>query len=117
MRGGVKVYRGSSAAARCYVEADRSRVDDYYLAEGTGIAERLAIDADGHVVALPTMDGETYESWVAGVDPETSQRRGRLRTDGHAVRFVEFVVNGPKSWSLAAELHPKIAVAYEAAQA
>ena len=71
MRGGVKVYRGSSAAARCYVEADRSRVDDYYLAEGTGIAERLAIDADGHVVALPTMDGETYESWVAGVDPET----------------------------------------------
>jgi exodeoxyribonuclease V alpha subunit len=117
MRGGVKVYRGSSAAARCYVEADRSRVDDYYLAEGTGIAERLAIDADGHVVALPTMDGETYESWVAGVDPETSQRRGRLRTDGHAVRFVEFVVNGPKSWSLAAELHPEIAVAYEAAQA
>ncbi len=33
-----------------------------------------------------------------------------------AVRFVEVVVNGPKSWSLAAELHPDIAAAYEAAQ-
>ena len=40
MHGGVKIYRGSPAAARNYVEADRSRADDYYLAEGTGLAER-----------------------------------------------------------------------------
>ena len=40
MHGGVKFYRGSAAAARSYVEADRSRVDDYYLAEGTGLATR-----------------------------------------------------------------------------
>lgn len=40
MRGGVAIYRGSAAAARNYVEADRSRADDYYLAEGTGIAAR-----------------------------------------------------------------------------
>ena len=42
--------------------------------------------------------------------------RGRLRTDATAVRFVEVTVNGPKSWSLAAELHPDVATAYEAAQ-
>ena len=42
--------------------------------------------------------------------------RGRLRADARAVRFVEVVVNGPKSWSLAAELHPDVAAAYEAAQ-
>jgi len=36
----VKFYRGSAAAARTYVEADRSRVDDYYLADGTGLATR-----------------------------------------------------------------------------
>ena len=40
MHGGMKVYRGSPTAARNYVEADRSRADDYYLAEGTGIADR-----------------------------------------------------------------------------
>jgi hypothetical protein len=38
MHGGVKVYRGVASAARAYVEADRSRIDDYYLAEGTGLA-------------------------------------------------------------------------------
>ena len=40
MHGGLKVYRGSPAAARSYVEADRGRADDYYLAEGTGVAQR-----------------------------------------------------------------------------
>ena len=52
----------------------------------------------------------------AGVDPATGVAKGRLRNDAGAVRFVEVVVNGPKSWSLAAELHPDIAAAYEAAQ-
>ncbi len=42
MHGGVKFYRGSAAAARSYVEADHSRADDYYLAEGSGIAMRTA---------------------------------------------------------------------------
>ena len=37
MHGGVKVYRGTAAAARNYVDTDRSRADDYYLAEGTRI--------------------------------------------------------------------------------
>ena len=44
MHGGVKFYRGSAAAARNYVEADRSRVDDYYLAEGTGLATRYVAE-------------------------------------------------------------------------
>lgn len=32
------------------------------------------------------------------------------------MRFVEVVVSCPKSWSLAAELHPDISAAYDAAQ-
>ncbi len=47
MHGGVKFYRGSAAAARSYVEADRSRADDYYLAEGTGLATRYVATARG----------------------------------------------------------------------
>ncbi len=38
MHGGMKIYRGAAAAARHYVEADRSRADDYYLTEGSGVA-------------------------------------------------------------------------------
>ncbi len=124
MHGGVKFYRGSPSAARSYVEADRSRVDDYYLAEGTGLAERFIARPAGAggriggrtVEAGGTLDGPAYERWVAGYDVETGQARGRLRTDARGLRFVEVVVNGPKTWSLAASLHPQIAAAYDAAQ-
>ncbi|MCW2814617.1 MAG: ATP-dependent exoDNAse, partial [Nocardioides sp.] len=135
MHGGVKFYRGSAAAARSYVEADRSRVDDYYLAEGTGVASRyvascgepVGVDARGErnrvrgpalVREAGTLDGDAYERWVAGYGATgaTGAAKGRLRTDEHGLRFVEVVINGPKTWSLAASLHPEVAAAYDAAQ-
>lgn len=114
MHGGVKFYRGSAAAARSYVEADHSRADDYYLAEGSGLAEHY-IAGPGAVQRVGDLDGATYERWVAGYDVLTGAAKGRLRDDPRALRFVEVVVNGPKSWSLAAALHPDIAAAYDAA--
>lgn len=119
MHGGVKFYRGSAAAARSYVEADHSRADDYYLAEGSGVAEHYAVAVrdDGTVTERgPDLDGPAYERWVAGYDVTTGQAKGRLRDDDHALRFVEVVANGPKTWSLAAALHPGLGTAYEAAQ-
>ncbi|WP_324277257.1 relaxase domain-containing protein [Blastococcus brunescens] len=112
----MKIYAGSPAAARQYVEADRGRTDDYYLAEGAGVARRFSV-AGGRVSELAPLTGDAYETWVAGCDPGTGEPRGQLRGDGHAVRFVEVVVNGPKTWSLAAALHPNVATAYDAAQA
>ena len=116
MHGGLKVYRGSPAAARSYVEADRGRVDDYYLAEGTGVAQRYLASPEAGVRHGGTLTGDAYEAWVGGYDPATGAPKGRVRTDAAAVRFVEVVVNGPKSWSLAAALHPEIAAAYDGAQ-
>ena len=124
MQGGVKFYRGSASAARSYVEADRSRVDDYYLAEGTGVATRYVattppVEGGRGVSAVQeggTLDGDAYERWVAGYHVETGAPKGRLRNDDRALRFVEIVVNGPKTWSLAATLHPEIAMAFDAAQ-
>ena len=115
MQGGVKIYCGAAAAARHYVEADHARVDDYYLAEGTGLAERFVATPDGGVERVSVLDGDGYETWVAGRDPLTADAHGLLRTDANAVRFVEVVVNGPKTWSLAAALHPDVAEAYDAA--
>lgn len=114
MHGGVKFYRGSAAAARSYVEADHSRADDYYLADGSGLAEHY-LAGPGAVQRVGDLDGATYERWVAGYDVLTGAAKGRLRDDERALRFVEVVVNGPKSWSLAAALHPDIAGAYDAA--
>jgi conjugative relaxase-like TrwC/TraI family protein len=115
MHGGVKFYTGAARAARAYVERDRSRADDYYLGEGTGVAERLAATPDGAERA-GSMDGETYEQWVAGIDVDTGRKKGRVREDAHALRFVEVTVNGPKTWSLAAALHPEISSALDEAQ-
>ena len=116
MHGGVKFYRGSASAARNYVEADRSRADDYYLAEGTGLADRFVAPPAGGSAAPGRSPVRRYERWVAGYDPDTGAAKGRLRTDATGLRFVEVVVNGPKTWSLAAALHPDIAAAYDAAQ-
>src|SRR5919112_828027 len=103
MHGGVKFYRGAARAARAYVERDRSRADDYYLGEGSGVAERLVATPDG-VAQVGGMDGDAYEQWVAGVDIDAGRKKGRVREDANALRFVEVTVNGPKTWSLAAAL-------------
>ncbi|MFD1504293.1 MobF family relaxase [Georgenia yuyongxinii] len=115
VHGGVKFYRGAAKAARAYVERDRSRADDYYLGEGTGVAERLTATPES-VEHAGSMDGETYEQWVAGIDVDTGRPQGWVRKDASALRFVEVTVNGPKTWSLAAALHPEISAALDAAQ-
>ena len=109
-----EVLPGSAAAARSYVEADHSRADDYYLTEGAGLAEHY-LAGPGAVRRVGDLDGPSYGRWVAGHDVLTGKAKGRLRDDARALRFVEVVVNGPKSWSLAAALHPDIATAYGAA--
>jgi exodeoxyribonuclease V alpha subunit len=114
VHGGVKFYRGAAKAARAYVERDRSRADDYYLGEGTGVAGRLTATPDD-VERAGSMDGETYEQWVAGADIDTGRKKGRVRDDANALRFVEVTVNGPKTWSLAAALHPEVSEALDAA--
>lgn len=115
VHGGVKFYHGAAKAARAYVERDRSRADDYYLGEGTGVATRLTATPDG-IEHAGSMNGETYEQWVAGIDLATGLKKGRVRDDANALRFVEVTVNGPKTWSLAAALHPEISAALDEAQ-
>lgn len=118
MHGGVVPYHGDPGNARSYLERDRSSADDYYLAEGRGVAMRYVATPDG-VRPAGEMDGATYERWVTGLQidgPASGRPKGRLRNDKAANRFMEFTVNGPKSWSLASALVPEIATAYDAAQ-
>src|SRR5215207_8441991 len=100
MRGGVAIYRGSAAAARNYVEADRSRADDYYLAEGSGHAELYVarrVESRAGSSHAASLDDEAFETWVAGYDVASGEGKGRVRTDDQGLRFAEVAVNGPKS--------------------
>ena len=62
------------------------------------------------------MEGDAYEQWVTGIDLGTGRKKGRVREDANALRFVEVIVNGPKTWSLAAALHPEVSAALDEAQ-
>jgi exodeoxyribonuclease V alpha subunit len=116
VQGGMHVHKGSPAHARVYVEADRHRCGGYYLADGEGIAERWTATRDGITWFVDRLDGQSYERWVAGVDPVTGLPKGRLRNDERANRFQDITINGPKSWSLVAALVPEVAAAYDAVQ-
>lgn len=120
MRGGVILFRGAGAAARRYLEADRSGADDYYLEAGAARAEFSAVDGTGRVVAERSLPPVQYTGWVDWVNPVSGDAMGTPRRPGEArhgsPRFAEMVVNTPKSLSIAAALHPDVSAALDAAQ-
>jgi hypothetical protein len=72
------MYCGAASAARAYVEADRSRVDGYYLAEGnrSGPPGRLFTGYRGEGSGV--LDRDECELWVAARDPVPGEARGRF---------------------------------------
>lgn len=118
MHGGVVLFRGTGADAMRYVEADRSRADDYYLGDATGISY-AALDASGEANSRP-LSSDDYASWVDWINPDTGERMGRPRLAGSdrqgSPRFAEMVINTPKSLSIAAALHSEVSEALDAAQ-
>lgn len=119
VKGGVTLFRGDGAAARRYVESDRSRADDYYLGDAA-VAEFVQLERDGEVMAVRDLAPEAYAAWVDWVHPVTGERMGVPRLAGAgrlgSPRFAEMVVNAPKSLSIAAALHPEVSAALDAAQ-
>ncbi|QBE50362.1 TrwC relaxase [Leucobacter triazinivorans] len=119
MHGGVILFRGTGADALRYVEADRSRADDYYLSDGAGI-EYAVLDASGEAVLVRALSNEEYAGWVDWINPDTGERMGRPRLAGQdrlgSPRFAEMTINGPKSLSIAAALHPEVSKVLDRAQ-
>lgn len=120
VHGGVIPFRGTGADALRYVESDRSRADDYYLGAETTVAQFTALDGDGAVTADLALDPEAYAGWVDWENPLTGESMGKPRRAGSdrrgSPRFMEMVINTPKSLSIAAALHPEVSDALDAAQ-
>lgn len=120
MKGGVLLFRGNGAAARRYVEADRSRADEYYLGADDAVAEYAVLDGAGEVAAARSLSADEYEGWVDWVNPVTGESMGTPRRPGEGGKgsplFAEMTINAPKSLSVAAALHPEVSDALDAAQ-
>ena len=119
MHGGVVLFRGTGADAMRYVESDRSRADDYYLGDATGITYTV-LDANGLTISRRALGAEDYAGWVDWIKPNTSEQMGKPRAPGPdrrgSPRFAEMVVTAPKSLSIAAALHPEVSDALDSAQ-
>jgi len=120
VKGGVIPFCGSGAAARRYVEADRSGADEYYLGTDNAIAEYVALDGKGEVTAARSLSPEEYEGWVDWTDPITGKSMSTPRTTAEGTKgsplFCEMTINSPKSLSAAAALHPEVSEALDQAQ-
>ena len=120
MKGGVILFRGSGAAARRYVEADRSGADEYYLGADDAVAEYAVIDSAGEVTTERSLSADEYEGWVDWINPALGEQMGTPRKPGEVRKgsplFAEMTINAPKSLSVAAALHPEVSAALDAAQ-
>ncbi|WP_260283556.1 MobF family relaxase [Propionibacterium freudenreichii] len=120
MKGGISLFRGNGAAARRYVEADRSRADEYYLGADDAVAKYTVLDGMGEVTAERSLSPDEYEAWVDWINPETGESMGTPRKPGEGSKgsplFAEMTINAPKSLSVAAALHPEVSDALDAAQ-
>jgi len=100
MKGGVILFRGSGAAARRYVEADRSRADEYYLGADDAVAEYAVLDASGEVTATRSLTAAEYERWVDWTEPTTGESMGTPRQPGERSKgsplFAEMTINAPQ---------------------
>lgn len=120
MKGGVILFRGSGAAARRYVEADRSRAVEYYLGAEDAVAEYAVIDSTGELTFARSLSADEYEGWVDWINPDTGESMGTPRKPGDVRKgsplFAEMTINAPKSLSVAAALHPAVSEALDMAQ-
>src|SRR5690625_1703925 len=106
VKGGVILFRGSGVAARRYVEADRSRADEYYLGADDAVAEYAVLDSRGEVTDTRSLTAVEYQGWVDWTEPITGESMGTPRKPGEGSKgsplFAEMTINAPKSLSVAA---------------
>jgi hypothetical protein len=91
-----------AAAAELYGEVGDGRVTRF-------IAEQGVIRSD-------ELNAGGLRVWLTGHDPVTGEERGRQRLSPDADLVLDGTINAPKSFSVAALLHPELAAEFEALQ-
>ncbi|MEJ1154620.1 AAA family ATPase [Microbacterium marmarense] len=89
-------------ALAAYSHADEARVPRYSVETG--------------VVTEDSLDAVQLRRWVDGHDPLANEQRGRDLTSPDADLILDGTINAPKSYSVAALIHPELAHEFELLQ-
>lgn len=85
----------------------------YSGADATHVARFIVEDG---AVGQNRLTAEELRRWVDGRDPQTDLVRGRELTSPQADLILDGTINAPKSYSVAALIHPDLAAQFEALQ-
>ncbi len=117
MKGGMHFYRGSGVGAAKYFDEGHQGAEAYY-SENARVAVEIDTWKAGERAGRTTLAAEgDLIKWVEGIDPKSGEVKGLIRTGGadrQPLRFVEVVVNNPKSLSILASQNPVISAALDA---
>ena len=114
-------YRGSGAGAARYFDEGHQGAEAYYTEASKSGDSQVAVEFDTWVGG--ERSGSTVLAgagdlvrWVEGVDLVSGEVKGMIRSGGvdrAPLRFVEVVVNNPKSLSIVASQNPVVAAAVD----
>ncbi|WP_109211322.1 MULTISPECIES: AAA family ATPase [Microbacterium] len=128
MRGGLERWKrgvGSHGVRQAISYALKGTCDSHLRSAGVDALAGYAGDAsagvtrftvDGGVIRTDMLDETALRRWMDGCDPATGERRGRDLRSADADLILDGTINAPKSYSIAAILHPELAAAFEALQ-
>lgn len=105
LKGSCDAHRHPSTgsdALEMYSKVDDASVMRFVVTDGTITADELTAGA--------------LRVWVTGHDPVTGEERGTPRLSADADLLLDATLNHPKSYSIAALLHPELASEFEALQ-
>lgn len=107
---GIVRAAGAPGYVRYLSECGHSRADEYFSEHGHAVVTWRGIGADGQLVER-RLTAEQFGRFMAGLDPDTGVSRWAQRVEPEHVAAVDFIVNGPKEWSILAVLDPGVQAA------
>ena len=87
---------------------------EVYGAASDSTVSRFIVD--NGVITADELSSEGLRVWLTGHDPVTGEERGHQRLSPDADLLLDGTLNHPKSYSIAALLHPELAAEFEALQ-
>jgi conjugative relaxase-like TrwC/TraI family protein len=116
MKGGMHFYRGSGHGAARYFDEGHRGAEAYYTEQARVAVEIDTWRAGERVGTTLLAESGDLIKWVEGIDPATGEVKGIIRAGGkerQPLRFVEVVVNNPKSLSIVASQNPAVSAVYD----